>query len=78
MLQLRSRLDPAIQSGRLPQLRISDRPDGEEGNGLLTEKDFENAAADLKNQLQRQREQKREGIHRAMIIAQHTGSFPEE
>ena len=45
---------------------------------MLTEKDFENAAEDLKAQLQRQRDQRREGIHRAMIVAQHTGSFPEE
>jgi hypothetical protein len=44
----------------------------------LTEKDFDNAVADLKAKLQRERENKREEIHKALIIALHTDSLWEQ
>ncbi|MBT0160640.1 hypothetical protein G4O51_11740 [Candidatus Bathyarchaeota archaeon A05DMB-2] len=45
---------------------------------MLTEKNFEKAAAELKAQLQRRREIHRDEIHQTLIIALHTDSLWEK
>lgn len=75
---LRAILAFEIQSRWLPQLRISPRPNGKEGTSLLMEKDFNKAVTDLKAQLQRRREIRRDKIHMALIIALHTDSLWEK
>jgi hypothetical protein len=51
---------------------------GDEKSPSLTQKDFVNAVKELKEKLQRERDLKREEIHRILLIAMHTDALWEK
>jgi hypothetical protein len=51
---------------------------GDEKSPSLTQQDFENTIKELKEKLQKDREEKRNHVHTALIIALHTDALWEK